>query len=176
MVYKILVETSSPHITLFPDVPPYAPSDRAWRPYPSDRCILRVCKLINSEATRVFPKPIYDFHVIRAAPIDPMYLDPLEEWYDGLGEASQKKINHIRLILPDEYDIKILKNRNRIVRLQGLNLVEMKLKLVLEDLELYFENLKVVEVEAWSNDLLKTTVSALALIETITQIVIVRDD
>ena len=174
MVYKILTETSESHIILFPDVPPYAASDGARGRYPSDRCILRVCKLINREATLVFPKPIYYVHVVRAAPIDPTYANPLTEWYEGLTETSQKKVNHIRLILPDDDEIDMLRCNDRIKRLQGFNLVETKLNLVAKDLQWYFKHLKVVEVEAWSSNLLQATMNTLALIETVTQVTIVR--
>ena len=175
MVYKILAETSNPHITLFPDVPPYFDSDGALPQCPSDRCILRVCRLINSEATRVFPKPIYDIHVVRAAPIDPIYLDPLEEWHDRLPQASQKKVDHIRLILPTNCEVEDLRRRDAIKRLPDFNPGEAKLKLVLKALKLYFDYLKVVEIEARSTDLLQTAMNKLALNKTVTQVIIDRD-
>ena len=175
MVYKILAETSNPHIILFPDVYPYAQYDGAQAQNPSDRCILRVCKLINSEANPLFPKPIYDIHVVRAAPIDPIYANPLVKWYEGLTEASQKKVNHIRLILPDYMKLCLLKRKGRSAGWGDCNSAETKLVYVMQDLEDYFKHLKVVELEPWSSNMLQRAMNLLERMKTVREVTIVRD-
>ena len=175
IIYKDLAETSNPHIILFPDVPPYVPYDGVKAQNPSDRCILRVCKLVNREASLVFPKPIYDIHIVRAATIDPIFANPLREWYEGLTEASQKQVNHIRLVLPDldRFASRWLKNRMR--KLDCLNLGVTKLNILIAEIEQYFKYLKVVELEPWPSDLLHTAMGSLLRVKAIRSVIVIRD-